>query len=67
MEIRRALPDDAPGLAMLLWRFAGHDDRDGAGLRAFVGDLELWWARHRDTHLAFVAAPRAGSPAGMAW
>lgn len=65
MLIRLADPRDAPRLASLLWRFAGHGD--AAGPDDLVAELERWWVGHRNTHMAFLATQPDGSPAGMAW
>ena len=65
VEIRLARQQDVAQLAELLWLHAAPHEQDIQCVEAFVSDLRVWWARHDDSHLAFVA----GGPelVGMAW
>lgn len=56
-------------LAHLLWLHAAPDEQAQQSVASFATDLDLWWADHEHSHVAFVArlTESESEVVGMAW
>jgi GNAT superfamily N-acetyltransferase len=66
--VRPGVPEDAPTLARLRWRWRVEETRVATDIayESFVDFFTTWMLDHRATHLPFVAEAD-GRLAGMAW
>ena len=67
MDIGLAGREDVPHLAHLLWLHAAPHEQAQQSVESFAIDLDTWWAKHDESHLAFVARVPESEVVGMAW